>query len=216
MLVATVAAIGGYAYRSLAEAERDERSRELAAVAELKARQLEDWLSARGHFTRERATGTFFVESVGAWLSGRRPDLGPRLLQRLDHDRQTFGFTQGLLLSTQGEVLLTSGTGSSHRDDGLAATVASALRQPDVQLVDLHTHQDGQIRLGFLMPVRDALAANQPAIAALYFSIDPDASLYPLLQSWPDNRPAARSCWCAGTETRCCFSTNCAIAGTRP
>jgi len=106
-LLVGVAAIGGYAYRSQAEAERNERSRELAAVADLKARQL------------------------------------------------------------------------------LAATVASALRQPDVQLVDLHTHQDGQIRLGFLMPVRDALAANQPAIAALYFSIDPDASLYPLLQSWP-------------------------------
>jgi len=73
-LLVGVAAIGGYAYRSQAEAERNERSRELAAVADLKARQLEDWLSARGHFTRERATGTFFVESVGAWLSGRRPD----------------------------------------------------------------------------------------------------------------------------------------------
>jgi hypothetical protein len=185
LLASTVVVIGGFAYGFLAEAERNERNDELAAVAELKARQLEDWLSARGHFTRERATGTFFVESVAAWLSGRRPDLGARLLQRLDHDRQTFGCSQGLLLDLRGEVLLTSGTDSSHRDDGLAATVASTLRQPDVQLVDLHTHEDGQIRLGFIMPVRDALAANQPAIAVLYFSIDPDTSLYPLLQSWP-------------------------------
>ncbi|MBA3034257.1 MAG: PAS domain S-box protein [Gammaproteobacteria bacterium] len=185
--VAIIAA-GGFLYRALSEDLLRDRHEELAAVAELKARQVENWLAAERKYMRGRATGLFFAEAVRAWLDCRDPQIKEKLHDRLTSELSDPAYAGVELLDMQGKRLLAVGQ-VEHDAEMLRPHIAKELEDHAPLLLDLHRHQDGDAHLGFLAAVRNPATPERPPQAVLLYSINTEPGLLPLIAAWP--RPSA-------------------------
>ena len=185
--LATVAA-GGFLYRALSEDLLRNSHEELAAVAKLKARQVENWLEAERKFIRSRATGTLFAEAVHDWLKSRDPRIRQKLSDRLTDDLNDPAYAGIELLDTEGRRLLAVGQ-VEHDAEMLRPYIAKELEDPAPLLLDLHRRQDDNVHLGFLAAVRNPATPGQAPQAVLLYSINIEPDLLPLIAAWP--RPSA-------------------------
>ena len=101
---------GGYAYyRSETERIRQEKYQEIAAIAKLKAGQIQEWRRVLLKDLWAPSMGPFVRKAVEEWL--RDPNnsgLRTQLQERLVSEQQSDGCYDALLLDTEGRVLLSA------------------------------------------------------------------------------------------------------------
>ncbi|MBI4755750.1 MAG: PAS domain S-box protein [Betaproteobacteria bacterium] len=186
LLVALIAAIGAGAFRFQSGALRKQENERLTAVAQLKARQVEDWLAERRTDAREHAENNFFAKAFLLWHRNGEPDLERQLRARLDALRAAHGYAGIELLDVQGYPLLVTGRPSGSGPGSPRSRVAEVMAVQEPLFIDLHREDaDGPISLGFVVALRDTDAPGRPAIGAMVFTIAPYHTLFPLIQSWP-------------------------------
>lgn len=152
----------------------------LHAIADLKASQIGDWLEERLGDARFIQLSPFLGEQYERWQGRGDGAAGQRLTGRLAQLRDHQGLGAVSLLDPAGGRLWS--TDRAPRD--LAPPLRAALdgvRDGEVRRVGPYLDAAGRSRLDFLVPLN--VAGGAPPVVVLH--VDPDAWLYPMLQSWP-------------------------------
>jgi signal transduction histidine kinase len=196
LLTAGIGAAGyGYWQNELAHALR-EKNNELAAIADLKARQIADWRAERLAEAESILTTSFIVSHAQRWLaSGGKDQAEERaLLAWMKAPRHSRHYRCVYLFDPQGEMRLASNSDRPTPCEFTRPAVLEALRTQRVQFLDFHaTHLSERVHLSLFVPLLAEANGKKTAIGALAFEIDPHHFLYPLTQSWPTPSPTAET-----------------------
>jgi PAS domain S-box-containing protein len=185
VLAAAIAAIGWFSYRALAAKVEGEETAKLAAVADFKASQVEDWLAERRTDVREITSGSLFKQSLLRWLTAGSADLRGRLLERMELTRRVNGYAAIEYFDPSGRPLLAVGEAHPIPID-IPAMTASASRQDEPILVDLtRTGPDSRVRFAYVDVVRESANPQGAIKAVAVFSVDPGQRLFPMIRAWP-------------------------------
>lgn len=165
---------------------RAEAGERLAAIAELKATQIEAWLEERRRDAEVVRTAPLLRDDLPRWRRTGDAAMRQRLQSRLEGFRVSLGYAEIMLCDAQGDILLQT-AGDTHGMDGvLRATVKDAVAAGKTRLTDLFlmTYQGGErAHLDIVAPL--PFLAGEEDAAAVVLRIDVAATLYAFMQSWP-------------------------------
>ena len=163
---------------------------QLRAIADLKSRQLTDWLRERVDDARLIASARHLGEDYQRWRLRQDVASGERLRQDLTEFVQYTPFQGVQLIDAHSRLLF--------RDDAATADVIST----DLRATAARARSTGQpIYLG---PYLDAgghphldfvVALPNAGGAVLSLHVDPSGNLFPLLQSWPEVSASGEVVW---------------------
>lgn len=184
--------IGSWQFDNLREGLKRDAQHNVAAVGELKASQIRDWLDDRESDANTLSDNSFFTRETLLWMrEGAHDDARRKQLKmRLDSFLSGHHFYAIVLYDAAGRVLLNAGmpVPDSQRI-GMAAR--QAIISGHFQFVDLHRHPNSElpIGLGFISLLRE----SDVNFGAVYLAEDPGRYLFPLLNSWPGGGETAET-----------------------
>ena len=184
-----VAATGYLVYTSIADAARSRSEETLGAIADLKVRQIEEWLEER-RATAERAShDPFMAGETEAWLARGAPDdqTAARLRARLETLRSTHDWSTVFLVDTQGEVRLDPRNRQAHSALSKQYALQAIASRGNVFWNFHRAEAPGgpQIELAFFAPLLLGSGPGARAVGVLVMEMDPARYLYPLMENWP-------------------------------
>jgi PAS domain S-box-containing protein len=173
LLAGIVVWLEGTRVRNTAEAD-------LAAIAQLKSREIEDWLRERLGDARSLMYESSIAEQAERWLSTGDAAAEAALAGHLKALRHAFHYEVAWL-----------GLGAESTDPARQALLAAAWRDGRVQMGDLYRDASGRVWLDLVVPLL-LLDQHHPVGAAL-LRIPADQFLFPLVQTWPTPSPSAET-----------------------
>lgn len=170
------------------ESFREERFEREAAVARLKAQQIDQWVYERIIDTQYMATALKDLPLTQAGEPGSVREIVELLFARVlaGHPERR----AALLLDAEGRVVVTVGDAAA--GDGLADQARRAARNGVPVVQDIHRGPGGssQPRMAFLVPV-PADGASGPSTFVVALSVDPDVLLLKDIRAWPAPSPTS-------------------------
>ena len=177
-----IGVIGIVGYRYLSEEIRRETQRTLAVIAEQKRQQIEGALTetridAQLYFSTHSQLEMLFSQ----WLDGGRKNSATlkRIQSILEEVARVRGWGGLAVIDAEGNPAVVVGE-ADIRDHG--ALIRDILRQPRIELVDLHRNARGQVVYGVLAPIG---GVGSIPLGVAYLTWKADQTLYPLVESWP-------------------------------
>jgi PAS domain S-box-containing protein len=191
LLGLSIGAIGYRHYVVQKSGIESEVRNQLAAVADLKIRQVADWRKERiadAKLIAAAETGP----AMRQILAGRgSANVRAPILELMETLQQSSGYANAILINTQGRVCLAVGrvAGAEHL---YATLMKELLRTGEITFSDFHYDEGLKTpHLGLNIPLR--ATPNGPIEGALLLGIDPTQFLYPLIQSWPTSSRTAET-----------------------
>ena len=178
-------ALGVAAYLTVARHQLQDTFAELQTIAEVKAKEIEFWLSEREADGNALARSPEFVAQLQDAARSDDPVVRERLRGRLESVRGALRYQSISLLDDTGNVILEVGS-SGGTPDSTRQLLPQALRSAAVQLAPIARGADGRLRMDFVVPVQGAGPLGGRVSGALVLHVDPGQYLYPLIQSWPN------------------------------
>ncbi len=195
ILLLLVTLIGSVTYQRARSYVAERTHEELAAVASLKARQIETWLEDRQTDARQTIGAPLFAQELARWLDGGRKDESARrrMIEHLKHWQATAHYSGVSLLSPlSGTPLLDT---DLHPDTpGVREQALAAARQGKPMLEDLHYAENGGapgVESGVFSPV--PRPDGRGPMAVVHLSDNPVEFLFPLVQKWPGSSASAET-----------------------
>ncbi|MBS1170746.1 MAG: diguanylate cyclase/phosphodiesterase with and sensor(s) [Burkholderiaceae bacterium] len=197
LLVMVVAiACGGYvAFENVKRSESRKIEQSLAAIATLKAAQIDSWLKQSVNYAHVSGNGSHLASRFDDWFrSGWRKGAAEQWLRtRLAALRQGFSYGDLALLDRDGVVRMSTGAEAPEAAH-LRAEIQQAigLKKPVVGKMHWHEQPDGtrHTRLHVIAPLIPDGAGGQISGLVL-LEMNPDLNLFPLIQSWPTDSASA-------------------------
>ena len=199
-LLALATGIAGAIYlKQQAVAFRKSSESTLISIAELKTRQISGWYAERMSSAEVIHENPMVMARISRFLSARSGrDLGADIGAWLESTRERYGYRKMVLYDAQGMPRLhapASRPGSTipaakGNPDFLAALHTGEIRTTDLQPA---LESPDHISLNLWIPVPTAPGSNSPALGVVLLDIDPDRSLYPLVQTWPSESRTAET-----------------------
>lgn len=161
--------------------QRDKEVARLQAIADIKARQIADWLIERQGDAEFIRVSPFFAASYRHWRDANDLASRSRLPAQLELFREHPGFSAMLLLDAQGERLWGSAGAPREIAPPLRETARQAANDMKVHRIGPYRGSAGTPRLDFIIPLVEA--GPHPPLVILH--VDPTDWLYRTLQNWP-------------------------------
>ncbi len=184
ILLTAILLAGGYGYyRGEAERIRQEKYHDIAAIAELKAGQIQQWRRERLADARRATRSPFFRQALETWRAvPENLDLRADWRLRLKLEQEAHGYADVLLLDPEGRILLAANEDPEPVDATTRQAIAVAFANREPVLADFHRSPQGHIYLDTVAPIHDAAGAP---LAVLVLRSAAASYLYPLIQTWP-------------------------------
>lgn len=185
-----IGSAGCFAFQENKRAIKQEHQQELAAIADLKVDQISRWLAERKNDGEDVAHSLFLTNELENWLvrGGPADSAKVELLARLKSRERNSDYAAVLVLDAKGRTRL-----STAGDDPAApyevALALDAMRTGRVSLSDFHWHRQA-VEMDLIVPL---IVQPRRVIGAVYFRIDPQRFLFPLIQKWPTPSPSAET-----------------------
>ncbi len=199
LLALATGIIGAIYLKQQADAFRKSSERTLISVAELKTRQISGWYAERLSNAGVIHENPMVMARLSRFLSAR-PGTDPAedIRTWLESTSERYGYREMILYDAQGMPRLhapASRPGSAipaakGNPDFLAALHTGEIRTTDLQPM---LENPDQFSLKLWIPITTAPGSNSPAIGVVLLDIDPDQSLYPLVQTWPSESRTAET-----------------------
>jgi PAS domain S-box-containing protein len=186
VLLAALAAGGGWFYRSQEAMVRRQVHAELRSIAAAKVHQLEQWRRARLSDAAVLIERTVLVEDMLHWLAERRPESDGRIRAAFMSMKEHYNYHDVLLVDAAGRVRLSLGETSTELAPDLRQAWALAQRQPVFS--DLHLQlEEPFVRGAVIAPIGVGVGEGAAAAprGAVIFEFDAQHFIYPVTQSWP-------------------------------
>lgn len=183
---------GSFYLRGQIKATRTRVHGELAAIADLKAHQIEGWSRERRAEAERLLQGQLMQTHLRRFLAGapRAPEAD---LRDWMEGLQRGVYRRVVLFDGQGRVRVSVPSGEASGDGGTdAAGLQAALYAKEVMVRDLHQHPGKpDVHLSLWIPI--GIRPGAKAEGALLLMLDPRQFLYPLIQSWPTSSGSAET-----------------------
>jgi PAS domain S-box-containing protein len=184
VLLAALAAGGGWFYRSQEAMVRRQVHAELRSIAAAKVLQLEQWRRARFSDAAVLIERTVLVEDMLHWLAERRPESDGRIRAAFESIKKHYNYHDVLLVDAAGRVRLSLGETSTELAPDLRQAWALAQRQPVFS--DLHLQPEVPfVRGAVIAPIGVGEGPAAAPRGAVVFEFDAQDFIYPVTQSWP-------------------------------
>ncbi|MBI3902046.1 MAG: PAS domain S-box protein [Nitrosomonadales bacterium] len=193
-----VTVLDGLIFGRYKESVRISQQEELGAIAELKIRQITNWMAERKGDAQNISGDILFLDRVERWMSsGSRADKAMLLrhLLFLQKNSADYGYTQISLLDDKAMPLL-----STAAEDVLPQQekdwLLESMRSGQVLFSDIHqeSSRGGPIlELDMTAPLILHKRGRSRTLGILHFHLDPRRFLFPLLQRWPTSSISAES-----------------------
>ena len=175
---------GSFYLRGQLKATRARVHGELAAIADLKAHQIEAWTGERRADAEQLLHGALMQTHLRHFLAGS--PLAPEAdLRAWMEGLQRDTYQRVVLFDGQGRVRISVPSGGVFEAEDMDATeLQAALHARDVLVGDFHQHPgrpDIHLSLWIPIGIRDGAKAE----GAMLLLLDPRQFLYPLVESWP-------------------------------
>lgn len=167
----------------IVETFRQQRAQEIArlqAIADLKAREIQDWLKERQSDAEFARTSRFLPEHYQRWRQTGEASASEALRVQLEEIARHGNYAAALLLGERGEPLLSTGR-ASPIPPRLLDTARQAQQDGQPHWAGPYREAGDGLRLDLVAPL--AKAGPTPPLIAL--EIDPKSWLLPTLQAWP-------------------------------
>lgn len=185
VLAAVSIVLGGYyAYSRETAAVRDQKYRELSAIASAKVESIVEWRNERMENARATASEPFLQAAILALMASGAPGpLRGRILEALGSQRDLYRYANVIVAHTDGSVALSVNSELTELGTDSKRLVAQAVASRDVVLGDFsRCETSSRVYLDVAAPLLDK--DRRPA-AVLILQLDPEVYLYPLVRSWP-------------------------------
>jgi PAS domain S-box-containing protein len=181
-----IIAAGAILYQSQEEQITHQVTRDLTAIANLKASQIVSWREDRLFDARVLASSPFLIEGVDHFLSHGDNESREKILGRFGEMNTSFHYRNVVLVDPEGEVRLSLDPGFAAVAPDTRGQVAESLRTGTATLTDFYrAPQTGQISIDVIAPLLLDRDGGKLPVGAVILSIDPEEFLYPYIQSWP-------------------------------
>ncbi|PKN51909.1 MAG: hypothetical protein CVU55_09150 [Deltaproteobacteria bacterium HGW-Deltaproteobacteria-13] len=179
--------LGHFSYQGQKKYIKNAAKQQLAAIADLKVREIENWRRERigdANVIRYNAGFTssvyqYFNDSSAAAAQGR-------ILSLLAATQESYQYKNILLLDKNKKVKLAlkkydSDYGEIHSD-----VINEAAGRKEIVLSDFYKDKNtGDVHLTMAVPVIISKGNNATILGTVMIIIDPDLRLYPAIKSWP-------------------------------
>ncbi len=170
---------------------RADASEDLAAIADLKARQIKLWLDAERRDAEVLATSEGFIDDLARWRRTGDVQARSRVARRLETIKELFRQDIGLL-DENGRPLMAAEADASRAGDLVRRTLLrAALNTGQVQVGKLFRDVQGRVRLDFVVPLIKRVGGAPTAVAVMHAPVDD--FLFPFIQTWPTPSPSAET-----------------------
>ena len=197
LLLLVALLLGGMAWGlSHVYQEREQRYRHqiegsLQAVNQLQLRAVTDWRARRMAEAAALTQDSLFARAVAQWRGAPSSPQQAALRERLTILMEQVRYTAAYLVDAQGRLLLDAqgaATGQLPEPEQQALQLALAQARPVV--VELRRDPAFAFAFyGLIAPLFDGTRA----LGAVWLLVDARATLYPLLETWPNHSPTAES-----------------------
>lgn len=180
--------IAGYQhYRHQKEYITKERQEALAAIADLKLRQIVNWRSERLGDAASIYENRLIIPHIQRFLEspGASPD-AKEIATWLEAIQKTYSYKSILLLDKEGNIRLKAPAGPETLGPDAKRLAAEAVRTRKIIFSDLYRSKiRSVIRLTLVVPLFPSHSHGAPPVGVLLLRVDPFRLLYPLIQTWP-------------------------------
>ena len=153
----------------------------LKTIADLKIRQITDWIRERQGDADFVQTSEFLAGQYLSWQASGDNHSAEKLYKELEQFQQIRGFSAVMLLNPKGEILWGSDKSPMTIDPPLEAAVQRASAERKVQFIGPYRDITGSPHLDFAAP----LTAIPGPVPVVILHLDPSDWLYSFLQAWP-------------------------------
>jgi PAS domain S-box-containing protein len=162
--------------------QRRTEVKQLQTIAELKTRQIADWLAERHREAEFVATSSYYALQYRRWQTDRDGAAGQELQARLRKFLHARGFSHVSLLDPAGRLLWSTHAEQIAPTPALLAAVRIAASTRQVARSEPYVQADAHPRLDFVVPLATTGTGAPPTVVVHAYL---DSWLYPTLQSWP-------------------------------
>ncbi len=181
LAILVVATITGFGIAHTVTQAQNKEAARLQAIADLKVRQITDWLRERRGDATFIQGSIFFAEQYRRWRETGDSASGAALQTRLDNFLRIYGFGAITLLDPEGQRLWNTADAPAELIPELRAAAESAARDREIRQVGPYLDIAGRSCLDFVVPL--ATVAGSAPIIVLH--ADLRDWLHPTLQTWP-------------------------------
>lgn len=201
-LFTVIIILAGYAAfgRYKASIKQDVQN-ELGAIAELKNRQITNWIAERRGDALMLMNDPLFLAEVARWLeqggpAGRTRMELTRRLGSLQQAQAAYCYESVSLFDGKGELRLSSSADVAPLLGVEKERLLESLRSGQIVFSDMHRESVGpaeRVEFELWAPLVHAQDGKRHTIGAALIRIDPSIFLFPLIQRWPTPSPSAET-----------------------
>jgi diguanylate cyclase (GGDEF)-like protein/PAS domain S-box-containing protein len=164
---------------------------DLQTIVDLKAVQIELWLTERHSDAEAIASSQALVERVANMHNKTDGHLHQLIRNRLEAVQKAYSYESVLLLDTEGRPLLTLGE-PPNLSVVTKALLPAALRTKEIQSSDLFLDENGEAQLDIVVPLVSETISEQ-AVAVVVLHANLERFLLPLVEKWPGHSLSAET-----------------------
>lgn len=178
---------GYYFFHDQKEDIKKEKQDELAAIADLKAKQIFQWRKERMADAEAIYANPFMLKSTKLWLeSGASHESGKEILQWMASLKKLYQYHSILLIDSKGIVRLSLPAESGNIGTYAKKLHSEAISTQKIIFSDLHTSEHiKDVHLDFVIPLVAQKGNYNSQFGVFLIRVDPYTFLFPLIQSWP-------------------------------
>ncbi len=180
-------------YRRFVLDFKQNKESELLAIADLKVNELDEWRQERLKDARFYQINRSFALLVQSYFEHPHDSqIASELNSWLSPTLHSHHY-QAFLLDSSGSVQLTLPRKQQNLDRQDTLYAREALRTQQITFTDFHRSESGnRIEISLMIPLRKADGSTKP-LGVLFWQIDPESKLYPILRRWPTPSRSAES-----------------------
>ncbi|MEO5375144.1 MAG: PAS domain S-box protein, partial [Alphaproteobacteria bacterium] len=188
--------VGRFVYDSEMSTIKAAAHQQLAAVGDLKVRQIGTWMAER-RADAQAVTGDPFLTLAVAQRAAGGEDgtrAGELIRAWLEDMKTNFEYRSAALANPTGAVEVSTNGMKMAASDRLLALQAIANRSPVISSPHRHEENGASfLDIDLFAPLINTRDPAQPVIGVINLTVDVRKSLFPLIQSWPTPSPTAET-----------------------
>ncbi|MGC8892988.1 MAG: PAS domain S-box protein [Candidatus Saccharicenans sp.] len=196
VLILIILVVGFNYYQAQAQKMKNIIQEELSGIAQLKAKEIRDWLDQRKADAEVMSKNPFLASSVINWLKKPDSELLNKIKERLEITSQAYNYDRIMILDQNKIPVISIG---EEAPAGAPASFSSELKEAlsqaektgEVILTDLHKPRpQSEIHMDVVAPIFYSEKAGEKEKttkpgAFLILTVNANRFLFPLIQTWP-------------------------------
>ena len=183
---AVIIIMGIYYYRYERNRIFAEQEKSLSAIATLKIGQIQQWHSERLIDAVVIRDNRLFIRSIKQYLYDKNAGLKDELLYWMQSVSRGTDYFNVLLTDTTFKVRLSVLKSDTVAGEVIEQDLRRALKEQNIIMTDLHrSSYVSNVHMDILVPLSDSVQKKRIPVGVIILRIDPEKTLFPLIQSWP-------------------------------